>query len=206
MKLKETISLPGEEPGQEFTLAERLALANLTIASNSPDLHEDVYERVLVKYLQVPTRGLPGAFGPAEYFTQKSDRMVKDLGNKDIGVFVALTGVSKTDSRSNKMLWEAVKALNDIYSSVVRLNLGQGMKAQVYTNFQIDHEIPYLDRSKDPTPLLETDPFWYTKTEGTQELKQPSLQEVVEKELEAHFGYRMLVDDLKTLLSSLRGE
>lgn len=76
MKLKATISMPGED----FSLDQRLSLAELVIATNNPSLHEKIYEEVLVGHLRVSARGKEGAFGPNEIYCRiATEQLIPDL-------------------------------------------------------------------------------------------------------------------------------
>ena len=112
MKLKATISLPGDH----FSPSQRLSLAQMVIATNNPELHRLVYQEVLKPNLRV------GEFGPAEYFTQKSDRMTPPVHNI-IGFDVTLSGVSKTRKRADQDFWDGLDGLHRIYSSIVTEHL-----------------------------------------------------------------------------------
>lgn len=190
MKLKATISLPGEN----FSLSQRLSLANLVIASNSIALHDEVYEKALAEHLRVK------GFGPAEYFTQVSDRMTRAKEGNIVGLDVTLSGVSVTARRAQQDFWDGLGKLDEIYREVATLNLTSDLKAQVFTRMALDASIQYLDRPGS-TSLLETGP---TVVNGSVLTKETSMAEVIRAEMEALIGDRRTFEGFLDLIEGNR--
>lgn len=191
MKLKATIFLPGEN----FMFGQRFSLAKMVITTNGNELHIEVYDRVLATHLRV------GDFGPAEYFTQLSDRMTRVGEDGVIGFDVTLSGVSVTARRAQKDFWDGLDKLHEIYSRVAREHLVPDLRAQVFTRMALDKPIDYLDRMGS-TPLLENGP---TFVEGSASYKVASPEEVIMAEGEALFGDRRTLEGF-VALQVMRGE
>lgn len=147
MKLKATISLPGKH----FSKSERFSLAQMVIATNSDELHREVYENVLKRNLRVKD------FGPAEYFTQMSDRMTRVGEDNIVGFDVTLSGVSFNTRRAVADFWEGLDNLHEIYSRVATEHLIPGLRAQLFTRMAVDKQVSYLNDSGSTT-LLENGP------------------------------------------------
>jgi hypothetical protein len=186
MKLKATVSLPGEH----FTQEQRFSLARMVIATNSDEIHQEVYERVLEPHLRIAD------FGPAEYFTQMTDRMTPARSNY-IGFDVTLSGVSVNLRRAPVDFWEGLKQLDEIYRRIAKESLA-GLEAQVFTRMALDRAIPYLDRPGE-TSLLEIGP---TNVEGAGTPTLPG-ENLLAAELEALLGDRRTIRDLFLFTAAL---
>lgn len=186
MKLKATISLPG----QHFSLSQRLSLAEMVQATNSGYLHEEVYKEVLAMSLRV------GEYGPAEYFTQQTDRMTRTNSGDIVGVDVALSGVSVTTGRAQKDFWDGLQRLHEIYSEVATLHLVPDLRAQVFTRMALDSPISYLDRHG-ATSLLEKGP---TTLNGLAIIREATIEKVVTAELECLIGDKRTLEEFLSLI------
>lgn len=192
MKLKATISLPGED----FSVDQRFALASLVIATNTPTLHNEVYDRVLSGHLRVPARMDKDAFGPAEYFTQLSDRMTPAVNAGAVGFEVTLSRVSVTNRRAPGDFWDGLAELHRIYCDLATQHLALGMRAQVYTSMALDRPINYLDKVGQ-TSLPEHGPDW---VDGSALVIAPNAYEVIRAEMRALLGDRKTLGGLVRLL------
>ncbi len=185
MKLKATISLPGEH----FSPDQRLTLARLVIVTNSPELHNRVYQEVLRPNLRVAE-----SFGPAEYFSQLSDRMTR-TNDCRIGVDVTLSGISVTARRAQKDFWDGLEGLHRIYREVIMEHLSSGLSAQLFTRMALDAHVSYLDHFGS-TSLLEQGP---EIIEGKALIETASLAQVVRTELVALLGDERTLSEFATL-------
>ncbi len=163
--------------------------------TNGDELHREVYEQVLARHLRV------GDFGPAEYFTQKSDRMTRAGTNDIIGFDVTLSGLSVTARRAQKDFWDGLEELHRIYSQVASEHLVPELRAQVFTRMALDKPIEYFDRSGS-TSLLENGP---TLVDGSAIVKEASMAEVIRAEMEVLVGDRITFEGFMTLLHEGKG-
>ena len=120
-------------------------------------LRPHVMEKVLVPHLKVP-----GTFGPAEFYIQRSDHVVKDSATAaNLWMCeVRLTGVSGPNvnfGRSVQDFWEAAEALTEVYRREIRSHLPVGHRAQLFVVIMIDESIP-INRSGAKSPLIEVGP------------------------------------------------
>lgn len=190
MKLKATISLPGEH----FSLPQRLSLATLVNVTNGVPLHDEVDTNVLARHLRAH------GFGAAEFFTQVSDRMTRVKEGNIIGFDLTLSGVSVTDRRATVDFWDGLGKLDDIYRRVANQILTSDLRAQFSTRMALDKPVPYLDRPGS-TSLLEIGP---TMVDGSVLARETSLAEVIRAELEALIGDRRTLDGLLELVEGNR--
>ena len=169
---------------------QRLSLANMVIATNSDELHNEVYKNVLERCLRV------SGFGPAEYFTQMSDRMTRVREDNLIGLDVMLSGVSVTTRRAQKDFWDGLDKLHEIYQLVATEHLVPDLRAQLFTRMGLDKPIEYLDRPGS-TPLPENGP---TFVDGSALVRQSTMAEVIRVEMEALVGDRRTLEGFMQLL------
>lgn len=184
MKLKATISLPGPH----FSPTQRLSLARLVNASNGSALHAAVYRDVLQPHLRV------AEFGPAEFFTQLTDRMTRTESDT-VGIDIVLSGVSVTARRAQQDFWDALGRLDEIYRNITVAHLCPDLEGQIFTRMALDAPIQYLDRHGS-TSLLEIGP---TKVRGLANIAELEEPEVIVAELEALLGDRQTVHNLLRL-------
>lgn len=192
MKLKATVS----EVLTHCSKEHRYALARLVITLNAPALAQRVMDEVLVKHLQVPSRNSEGAWGPAEYFDQETDRMIP-WDSTNIGVDVTLSGVSFTARRAVMNFWNATSALANVYRETIESSLLVDQRAQLLVRMALDKPVEYLDRPG-TTTLLEEGPVWI---EGKVQSDIALTPEVV---LTAELQARLGIPTTELLLSVLR--
>ena len=122
-------------------------------------IRTDVMFRVLIPHLKVPHD-----FGPAEFYIQRCDSVIKDknIPLNDWMCEVRLTGVSGPRvnfKRSVADFWNAGDALTELYSEKIRKNVLRGHKVQLFVIIMIDEPVP-IDESGKMSPLIESTPKW----------------------------------------------
>lgn len=111
------------------------------VAENTPkelvrsfnDLRREVLDLVVGPCLHRPN------FGPAEFYVQRCDEAVSD----ELFCEVRLTGVSRTEDRSEEDFQKALANLVEIYETLIHQNLPRGQMMQLMVTIMVD-EPPML--------------------------------------------------------------
>ncbi|MDO8470922.1 MAG: hypothetical protein Q7S63_03100 [bacterium] len=141
---------------QQFSTEEvrllRLAFAEMVNFTNSPEFTKIVYERVLVKHLQVPPQQ-EGGYGAGEVFFQQTDIAIPRMDDQYCFHF-GISGVSVNENRSTRNFWYAGQEMMQIGRETVRRFLPKGEFAQVFAVLYLDDQIPYLGGNPTGTTSL----------------------------------------------------
>lgn len=122
------------------------------------EIRLDVMAEVLIPHLKVPAD-----FGPAEFYIQRCDAVIKDsqYPTSDWMCEARLTGVSGpliNFNRSVKDFWNAGKALTALYRRKIIEHLPVNQRMQLFVVIMIDEPVP-LESGKH-SPLIESEPEW----------------------------------------------
>lgn len=130
-----------------------------TLVRATEGIRAEVMSQVLIPHLKVPPN-----FGPAEFYLQRSDSVVKDSNMPPDHWMceVRLTGVSGPTinfKRSVADFWNAGKALTNLYRQKIKECVPEGHQVQLFVVIMIDEPIP-VNSFGTRSPLIENDPEW----------------------------------------------
>src|SRR3989344_2687085 len=130
-----------------------------TLISALERIRADVMREILIPHLKVAQD-----FGPAEFYIQRSDSVVKDTNtpSTDWMCEVRLTGVSGPTinfKRSVANFWEAGKSLTGLYRQKIKSCVPKGHRMQLFVVIMIDESIP-VNSLGTRSPLIKNGPEW----------------------------------------------